>query len=114
MERWVDQTRVLERSAVVVSHGGSGTFLGALAQGLPQLCLPQAADQFRNAEGGRRAGAALALMPGEISPESVLAAVSELLGDPTLRAGSGRVAAEIAAMPSPEDVVVRLLERYGA
>ena len=33
---------VLGRSTAVVSHGGSGTFLGALARGVPQLCLPQA------------------------------------------------------------------------
>ena len=52
VEAWVDQSEVLGRSSAVVSHGGSGTFLGALAHGLPQLCLPQAADQFRNAEGG--------------------------------------------------------------
>ncbi len=58
VERWVDQPRVLRHCDVVVSHAGSGTFLGALAEGLPQLCLPQAADQFRNAEGARRAGVA--------------------------------------------------------
>ena len=49
--------RVLAHCAVVVSHGGSGTFLGALSQAVPQLCLPQAADQFRNAVGGLAAGA---------------------------------------------------------
>jgi UDP:flavonoid glycosyltransferase YjiC (YdhE family) len=88
----------------VVSHGGSGTFLGAVSLGLPQLCLPQAADQFRNAEGGTRAGASLALRPGEVSAESVREAVERLLADPDLRAGAQRVAAEIAAMPSPESV----------
>jgi UDP:flavonoid glycosyltransferase YjiC (YdhE family) len=112
VERWVDQPRVLEGCSVVVSHGGSGTFLGALAQGVPQLCLPQAADQFRNAEGGVRTGAALELGPDEISPDSVLTAVSRLLEDPDLRAAAGRVAEEIAAMPSPDDVVTRLVERY--
>ncbi len=55
VERWVAQTLVFPRCDVVVSHGGSGTFLGALAHGLPQLCLPQAADQFRNAGAGVRA-----------------------------------------------------------
>ena len=52
VEPWVDQAEVLDRCTAVVSHAGSGTFLGALARGLPQLCLPLAADQFRNAEGG--------------------------------------------------------------
>ena len=56
VEAWVDQAEVLCRCSAVVSHGGSGTFLGALARGVPQLCLPLAADQFRNAEGGTGPG----------------------------------------------------------
>jgi len=108
VESWVDQTEVLGRSTAVVSHGGSGTFLGALARGVPQLCLPQAADQFRNADGGSRAGATLTLGPSGVTPASVRAAVEQLLSDPDLRVGTQRVAAEIAAMPAPE-VVVPLL-----
>ena len=108
VEQWVDQEAVLARCAAVVSHGGSGTFLGALAHGLPQLCLPQAADQFRNAEGGSRSGAALILAPGEVTSASVRAALERVLAEPGLRAGAERVAAEIAAMPGPDDVV-RLL-----
>ena len=112
VESWVDQTDVLRRCSAVVSHGGSGTFLGALAHGLPQLCLPQAADQFRNAEAGLRAGATLVLGPDEVSPRAVRAAVERLLTDPDLRAGADRSAAEIAGMPSPDDVVQVLEARF--
>jgi UDP:flavonoid glycosyltransferase YjiC (YdhE family) len=105
VESWVDQPAVLGRCSAVVSHGGSGTFLGALACGLPQLCLPQGADQFRNSEGGERAGASLTLRPEEVTAVSVRAAVERLLSEPDLRVGAQRVAAEIAAMPAPEAVV---------
>jgi UDP:flavonoid glycosyltransferase YjiC (YdhE family) len=105
VERWVDQGTVLPRCAVVVSHAGSGTFLGSLAAGRPQLCLPQAADQFRNAAGGVRAGAALALAPDEITAEAVRGAVSRLLREDAFRQGAEVVATEIAAMPSSVDVV---------
>lgn len=108
VERWVHQPQVLEHSSVVVSHAGSGTFLGALARGLPQLCLPQAADQFRNAEGGARSGAALVLAPGEVTPDAIEAAVSRLLAESSFRVAAGRVAAEIAAMPSPTEVALLL------
>jgi UDP:flavonoid glycosyltransferase YjiC (YdhE family) len=114
VEPWVDQQHVLGECAAVVSHGGSGTFLGALAQGVPQLCLPQAADQFRNTEGGVRSGAALALAPHEISPETVAEGVRRLLQEPGIRAGAEQVAAEIFAMPSPGEVVDLLVERYGS
>jgi len=49
VERYMPQHVVLPECAGVASHGGSGTALGALAVGLPQLCLPQGADQFLNA-----------------------------------------------------------------
>ena len=112
VERWVDQARVLGQCAVVVSHGGSGTFHGALAQGVPQLCLPQAADQFRNAEGGVAAGAAVALRPGDATPGSVAAVVARLLDDEPMRGAAGRVAAEIAEMPSADHVVEVLAGRF--
>ena len=107
VEQWVDQAAVLGRCSAVVSHGGSGTFLGALARGLPQLCLPQAADQFRNAEGGGRAGAALVLGPAEQTAAAARAAVERLLGTPAC-GPARRVAAEIAAMPGPGAVVALL------
>jgi UDP:flavonoid glycosyltransferase YjiC (YdhE family) len=113
VEAWVDQSEVLTRCTAVVSHGGSGTFLGALAHGVPQLCLPQAADQFRNAEGGVRAGAALVLHPDEASAAAVGLAVQRLLAEPDLREASDRVAGEIAAMPSPAAVAAELEDRFG-
>jgi UDP:flavonoid glycosyltransferase YjiC (YdhE family) len=113
VERWVDQPRVVRQSSAVVSHGGSGTFLGALAAGVPQLCLPQAADQFRNAEGGLLSGAALRLLPPEISPSTVAEAAHRLLTDPAFRDAATGVAAEIAAMPSPDEVAVLLAGRFG-
>lgn len=112
VESWVDQTAVLGRSSAVVSHAGSGTFLGALARGLPQVCLPQGADQFRNAEAGQRAGAALTLAPHEVSVRTVGEGVERLLAEPRFRANAERVAAEIAGMPSPAEVVRVLEERF--
>jgi UDP:flavonoid glycosyltransferase YjiC (YdhE family) len=112
VESWVDQAAVLGQCTVVVSHGGSGTFLGALARGLPQLCLPQAADQFRNAEGGGRTGAALVLAPGEVTAESVRIAAGRLLAEPAFRASAQRVAAEIGAMPSAGEVAALLAARH--
>src|SRR5262249_28546219 len=58
---WVPQAQLLPRVAAVVHHGGSGTTLGALSVGVPQLILPQGADQFANAQALRAAGAAVIL-----------------------------------------------------
>lgn len=108
IERWVPQSQVLEHCDVVASHAGSGTFLGALAAGLPQLCLPQAADQFRNAGAGARRGAALALAPDVATAAAIASAVMRLLEEPSFRVAAEQVSFEIAAMPSPDDVTGRL------
>jgi len=110
VERYVAQSLLLPRCDVVVAHGGSGTMLAALALGLPLLLLPQGANQFSNAERCREAGVARCLLPAEVGPEAVRRAVRVLLDDPSYRDRAGRMAAEIAAMPAPADVVPALEE----
>lgn len=61
--RYVPQTVLLPRCALVVSHAGSGTFLATLDHGLPQLCPPQAADQFGNPASAQPPGPAYACYP---------------------------------------------------
>jgi UDP:flavonoid glycosyltransferase YjiC (YdhE family) len=108
VERFVPQTQVLPLCELVVSHAGSGTFLGALSLGLPQLCLPQAADQFRNAAGAIRAGVALVLPPDEATADTIAAAVQRLLVEESFRTAAARMSKTIAAMPAPADVVMVL------
>jgi MGT family glycosyltransferase len=100
IERWIPQTQVLDKAALLVSHAGSGSFLGALRVGIPQLCLPQAADQFRNADAVTRSGSGTTLAPGEVTPSAVRAAIRFLLTDSGPRQVAQQVAAAIAAMPT--------------
>ena len=110
--RYIPQTQLLPHSAAVVSHAGSGTLLAALARGLPQLCLPQAADQFGNAAACVAAGAGRALLPGTVTVDSVRAEMEHVLTDGAYRAAAERVAAEIRAMPSPAEVADLIAIRY--
>jgi MGT family glycosyltransferase len=108
VERYVPQSLVLPHCGAVVSHAGSGTVLATLTLGLPQLCLPQGADQFLNAAAVASAGAGISLMPGEATPDAIRNAVTNLVGDASFRAAAGRVSASIASMPSPDDVAAVL------
>ncbi|MGY6655566.1 glycosyltransferase [Amycolatopsis sp. TRM77291] len=101
---WIPQAELLPHADVVVHHGGSGTTLGALSAGIPQLVLPQGADQFANAEALCAAGAALSLHPGEPSAEAVAAHVGNLLGRNDHRDAARAIAGEIARMPSPGEI----------
>ncbi|CAN5544891.1 glycosyltransferase [soil metagenome] len=110
VERFVDQAAVLDHVDLVVSHAGSGTLLAALARGVPQLALPQGADQFGNAACLVGSGAGLQLLPHEITPAAVAGAVGALLAEPTYRDAAARVREEIAHMPAPADVIPALAD----
>jgi UDP:flavonoid glycosyltransferase YjiC (YdhE family) len=108
VERYVPQRSVLARASALVSHAGSGAVLGAAAAGVPQLCVPVAADQFENADAVSASGAGLTLEPDEVSPSAVARAFTRLLSDATIAGSASRLADEIAAMPHPADHVARL------
>ena len=105
---WVPQAAVLARADLVVHHGGSGTTLGALAAGVPQLVLPQGADQFANAAALVMAGAATRLDPPQLSVESVAEHARALLAAGPHRDAARALAEEIAHMPTPAEVAARL------
>jgi UDP:flavonoid glycosyltransferase YjiC (YdhE family) len=110
VRNWISQADVLPHVDVVAHHGGSGTTLGALTFGIPQLVLPQGADQFANADALAAAGAAVCLRPEEMSAESVAEHARALLpgGDPAYRDAAQAIAEEIARMPPPAEVARRL------
>ncbi|WP_233439536.1 glycosyltransferase [Lentzea atacamensis] len=105
---FVPQAKVLQKAGLVVHHGGTGTVLGTLAAGLPQLVLPQGADQFVNADMLAEVGAGKKLVGEEITADAVAEAAGHLLVDPAARTVAARVRAEIAEMPEPAAVVQRL------
>ncbi|MFN2471166.1 MAG: glycosyltransferase [Gaiellaceae bacterium] len=113
IERYVPQSVVLPRCDLVVSHGGSGSVIGALAHGLPLVLIPMGADQPHNAARCAELGVARVLDAVEATPETVRAAVSTVLGDPTYRRAAERIRDEIATLPEPAHAV-RLLERLVA
>ena len=102
---FVPQALLMPLASAVVSHTGSGTMLGALASGLPQVCLPRGADQFANADRVRAIGAGVRLLPDEVTPESLRAAVTAVLDDPGYGRAATAIKDEIAGMPSAAEVL---------
>jgi UDP:flavonoid glycosyltransferase YjiC (YdhE family) len=113
VERYIPQSVVLPHCSAVVSHGGSGSVLGALAHGRPMVLLPMGADQPLNAARCEALGVGRVLDALRATPETVGEAVSAVLSDPTYRASAERIREEIAALPDWEHAVT-LLERLAA
>ncbi|HEY3485092.1 MAG TPA: glycosyltransferase [Ilumatobacteraceae bacterium] len=105
VERFVPQGDVLRRSAVVVSHGGAGSVLGAASHGLPQLVVPLFADQWQNALAVSDAGCGVLADPDNRSADDIDAALHTLLGRAAHRDAATLVADEIAAMPTATDLI---------
>jgi len=106
--RFVDQHALLPHCDVVLSHGGAGTVLGAAAQGLPQLILPQAADHFRNARALCQAGAGSAIPLGCQTLDVVASSLRGLLASASHAVGATRLAQEMASMPDAAATARRL------
>ena len=104
LEEFVPQAPVLERVDLLVSHSGSGTMLGGLVHGVPQVALPRGTDQPQNAALLARAGAGLVVAPEDYAVDTIRAAVVDVTGDPAYRAAAERVRDEIAAMPDADAV----------
>jgi MGT family glycosyltransferase len=110
VEEYIPQALLLPHCDAMVSHGGSGSVLAALAEGLPLALVPRGADQFDNAARCRELGVAEVLMPDEVTGNAVRDAVLGLLERPSYRERAQELAAEIAAMPSPEERVADILD----
>lgn len=112
IETHVAHAALFPHCDAVVSHGGSGTVVDALAAGLPQVVLPIGADQPLNAARVEALGAGVVLDALRATAEEVGVAVRTVLEQPSYRAAAERVREEALALPGSEHAVA-LLERLG-
>ncbi|MFF7239060.1 nucleotide disphospho-sugar-binding domain-containing protein [Streptomyces collinus] len=93
--------------AAIVHHGGANTLMTATGAGLPQLVLPQLADQFVGGELLAATDAAISLGTADEQndPATVVEALDHLLGAERHAKGAAELARSVAAMPSPAAVV---------
>ncbi|RYB92658.1 glycosyltransferase [Nocardioides glacieisoli] len=109
IERFVPQAEVLAGADLVVSHGGSGSLMAALAHGLPSVLLPLGADQPHNALRADELGVATTLDAATASPAEIRDAARAVLGDDTMAERCREVADELASLP-PVGAAVATLE----
>jgi UDP:flavonoid glycosyltransferase YjiC (YdhE family) len=89
---WVSYSRTMPRCAVVVTHGGHGTLVRALASGCAVVCAPAGGDMNENAARVDWAGAGVRIPRRLVTPRSVRLAVERALGSPEIRASARELA----------------------
>ena len=75
--RHLPQVALLRETDVFVNHGGNGSVTEAVAARVPMVVLPFSTDQFAGAAALERAGVGVVLAPNSITPESLVAAVTQ-------------------------------------
>ncbi len=113
VRQYLPQSLVLGHADLCVSHGGSGSVVGALAHGVPMVLLPMGADQPLNAARCAELQIAHVLDALEATPEDVRQAAMAVMQDTAYQQNAARMQEEIATLPGPEHGV-RLLERIAA
>lgn len=111
VQSFANQDKILEKSEVVVCHGGSGTVIGALCHAVPLVVIPVAYDQIENAKCLERAG--LAYVVDDIFrdnlSEQIFSSITRALSDEGLRERMISARNRIFAMPTIEDALDKLL-----
>jgi UDP:flavonoid glycosyltransferase YjiC (YdhE family) len=113
IERYIPASLLLPRCDLVLTHGGSGTTMAALVNGLPLVITPISADQPDNAERCTALGVGRVVEADQFSPAAVRDAVSKVLAEPSYRRTAEQVRDEIRALPGSEHAA-RLLEQLVA
>ncbi|MEI5521037.1 glycosyltransferase [Streptomyces brasiliscabiei] len=79
---WVPQLAILRQADAFVTHAGAGGSQEGLATATPMVAVPQAVDQFGNADMLQALGVARHLPKEEATAETLREAVLALAGDP--------------------------------
>jgi MGT family glycosyltransferase len=109
---WVPQLAILEQADAFVTHAGMGGSSEGLFTGVPMIAVPQAADQFNNADRLVELGVARRIDTEQATGEALRTALGELVADPEVARRSAALRAEARAeggTPRAADLIEELL-----
>lgn len=102
---WIPLEVAARTCDLMVHHGGGVTTMGALNVGIPQLMLPKSNYQIASTQPVADFGAGLLLTPDQDTIEEIEKCCLELLSNASYGNRARQLAAEIATLPPPAEVV---------
>ncbi|RST17894.1 macrolide-inactivating glycosyltransferase [Streptomyces sp. WAC05374] len=94
---WVPQLAILREADAFITHAGAGGSQEGLATATPMVAVPQAVDQFGNADMLASLGVARHLPMADATAGALRAAVLELAGDPEVARRAQEIRRSMAA-----------------
>ncbi|MFE2597018.1 macrolide-inactivating glycosyltransferase [Streptomyces sp. NPDC059396] len=116
VRHWVPQLAVLRQADAFITHAGAGGSQEGLATGTPMVAVPQAVDQFGNADMLVSLGVARRLDTEEATPEALREAVLAVVSDPEVAKRLAGIKREMAAeggTPRAADLIESALPALG-
>ncbi|MFI1095909.1 nucleotide disphospho-sugar-binding domain-containing protein [Streptomyces sp. NPDC020917] len=99
---------ILPTCSAIMHQSGAGSTLTAALHGVPQITVPQIADQGLVSERLSGTGAGIALDGDRLEEETVRRAVTEVLDTPGPAEAARRLRAEMLDQPAPSAIVADL------
>ncbi|NED12639.1 glycosyl transferase [Streptomyces sp. SID9124] len=91
VHRWVPQLAILQQADAFLTHAGMGGSAEGLYSGVPMIAVPQAVDQFMNADKLVELGVARRVDTDDATPEALREALDALVDDPEVARRSARL-----------------------
>ncbi|MFB7161658.1 macrolide-inactivating glycosyltransferase [Streptomyces sp. NPDC056242] len=96
VHHWVPQLAILREADAFITHAGAGGSQEGLATATPMVAVPQAVDQFGNADMLQGLGVARHVPMEEATPDKLREAVLALVSDPEVARRLQEIGAEMA------------------
>ncbi len=111
----VNFSEVLPYAAGAIHHGGAGTTHALVTHAVPQIVVPHAADQARQAEGVARSGVGYRIAPKNVTIPVLVQALRNALPDESaIRRNARGLQAEFASLggiPAAANVLEEVVSR---
>lgn len=108
----VDFAAVLPYTRAAIHHGGAGTTHALIVHGVPQVVIPHAGDQARQARGVSRTGIGIYMPPANASLDALVACLEALLPDRSTQRAAAlalqREFSDLGAVPAAADRLERI------
>lgn len=110
LEKSLKHSLVFPHADILITHGGHGTLIRALANGVPLICLPNGRDQKDNAIKVEMHGCGIKL-PRKANSNKIRSAVESILNDKSYSKNVNKFRDELLNFQGMEDVLLEIEEK---
>jgi len=116
---WLPQNDIFGHKKLLgfISHGGMNSVMEAASKGIPMICMPIFGDHIHTAKIAENKGIAFIINRHDMSKDSIVAAIKQIIENPKLKENALRVSQMIEAKPmKSEEKIVKYTEfaaRFG-